>query len=115
MVFLPWRWVIAAILGALAASFLLAGYWYPYWRMADMDLMMAYQGFLVNSGYEQDFFIHPGHISVILTSAWHNLFYRLGWLDALTIAQLPAPSDVAGFDHVWTQAVRAAIIRDGDR
>lgn len=105
--FFGWRGMIVAILAGLAASFLLCGYWYPYWRLADMDLMMAYQGFLVNSGHPQDFFDHPGHLSVILTSAWFELFHKLGWIDALTLSDIPPASDAVAFDRVWTQAVRA--------
>jgi len=107
LVVLGWRGTLAALLVAIVVSFLLAGYWYPYWRLADMDLMMAYQGFLVGSGFEQDFFIQPGHLSIILTSAWYELFHRLGLIDTLTLSQIPPPSDVTGFDHIWTQAVRA--------
>ena len=107
LIFLGWRGAIIAILAGLVASFLSAGYWYPYWRLADMDLMMAYQGVLVNSGHPQDFFDHPGHLSIILTSAWFGLFYKLGLVDVLTLAQIPPAADAAAFDRVWTQIVHA--------
>ena len=102
-----WRGALAAILAGLVISFLLCGYWYPYWRIADMDITMAYQGFLVNAGYPQDFFDHPGHIAIILTASWFQLFHWLGLLDVASLARMPPASDAAAFDHVWTQAIRA--------
>lgn len=107
LILFGWPGSIALILGGLAASFLLCGYWYPYWRIADMDIMMAYQGFLVNAGYPQDFFDHPGYLSVILTADWFFLLHRLGLLDVASLAQMPKADDVAAFNHVWTQAIRA--------
>src|SRR5450631_4563036 len=106
-VFFGWRGSILLILAALAASFLLCGYWYPYWRIADMDIMMGYQGFLVNAGFAQDFFDHPGYLSVVLTADWFALLHRLGLLDVASLAQMPKADDAAAFNAVWTQAIRA--------
>jgi len=90
----------------MALSFLLV-YWTPYWRRADMDIMMVYQAFLVNSGHAQDFFDHPGHLHVLLISAWFKLLHGIGFLDIITLADMPPASDVANFEQVWTAAVRA--------
>lgn len=100
------RGTIFAIFAGLVISFLLCGYWYPYWRLADMDVMMAYQGLLVNEGHAQDFFDHPGHLSILLTSGWYHLFHSLGLLDIATISRIPPASNPAAFDAAWTQAVR---------
>jgi len=92
------RGTIFAIFAGLVISFLLCGYWYPYWRLADMDVMMAYQGLLVNEGHAQDFFDHPGHLSILLTSGWYHLFHSLGLLDIATISRIPPASNPAAFD-----------------
>jgi hypothetical protein len=107
LIFFGWPGSIAFILGGLVASFLLCGYWYPYWRIADMDIMMGYQGFLVNAGYPQDFFDHPGYLSVVLTADWFALLHRLGLLEVASLAQMPKADDAAAFNAVWTQAIRA--------
>lgn len=107
LIFFGWPGSIALILGGLVASFLLCGYFYPYWRIADMDIMMGYQGFLVNAGFPQDFFDHPGYLSVVLTATWFDLAQRLGLIDVASLAQMPKAADAAAFDHVWTQGIRA--------
>src|SRR5664279_833611 len=107
LIFFGWPGSIAFILGGLLVSFLLCGYWYPYWRIADMDIMMGYQGFLVNAGFAQDFFDHPGYLSVVLTADWFALLHRLGLIDVASLAQMPKADDAAAFNAVWTQAIRA--------
>ena len=50
-----WAGSLGLILFWIVVSFLLLGYWIPYWRFADMDIMMVYQGFLLNDGKPQEF------------------------------------------------------------
>jgi hypothetical protein len=102
-----WTGTLYLVLGSIVASFLLFGYWNAYWRFADMDFMMVYQGFLLNDGKPQDFFDHPGHLNILLIDAWFRLLHGLGMLDVIALSQIPSASDAAGFDHVWTAAVRA--------
>jgi hypothetical protein len=54
-----WSGSLGLILFGIVVSFFLFGYWIPYWRFADMDIMMVYQGFLLNDGKPQEFFYHP--------------------------------------------------------
>jgi hypothetical protein len=103
-----WAGSLGLILFWIVVSFLLLGYWIPYWRFADMDIMMVYQGFLLNDGKPQEFFYHPGHLHVVLTEAWFRLLHSLGVLDVVALSQIPPASDAAGFDRVWTAAVRSA-------
>jgi len=103
-----WAGSLGLILFWIVVSFLLLGYWIPYWRFADMDIMMVYQGFLLNDGKPQEFFYHPGHLHVVLTEAWLRLLHSLGVLDVVALSQIPPASDAAGFDRVWTAAVRSA-------
>ncbi len=102
-----WTGSLGLILFWIAVSFFLFGYWIPYWRFADMDIMMVHQGFLLNDGKPQYFFYHPGHLHVVLTEAWMRLLHALGVLDVVALSQIPPASDAAGFDRVWTAAVRS--------
>lgn len=107
LIFFGWRGSIAAILLALAVSFFLFGYWWPYWRSADMDFMMVYQGFLLNAGLPQDYFDHPGYLNILLLDGWFNLLHRFGILGVISLSDIPPASDTAAFNAIWTDAVRA--------
>src|SRR5258708_3754501 len=107
LIIFGWRGSIALIVVGLAISFLLFGYWYPYSRFADMDLMVIYQGFVLSGGDPQTFFDHPDHLTLILLHGWFRLLHGLGLLDVVALAKIPPPSDVAGFEAAWTAAVRA--------
>ncbi len=102
-----WAGTIVSVLAAIAVSFFLFGYWYPYWRRADMDVMLVYQAFLVNAGHAQDFFDHPGHLHVLLIDLWFKFLHGIGALDVISLNGMPLASDQAAFDHVWTAGVRA--------
>ena len=107
LIFFGWRGSIAAILLALAVSFFLFGYWWPYWRSADMDFMMVYQAFLLNAGRAQEFFDHPAYLNILLLDGWFNLLHQLGILGVISLSGIPPASDTAAFNAVWTDAVRA--------
>lgn len=100
-------WTVTACLAAIVVSFFLAGYFNPYWRRADMDYMMVYQAFLLNDGRPQSYFDHPGYLTIVLLDLWFRFLHWLGALDVIALSQIPPASDAAGFDRVWTQAVRA--------
>jgi hypothetical protein len=102
-----WTGSLGLVLFWIVVSFFLLGFWIPYWRFADMDIMMVHQGFLLNDGKPQDFFYHPGHLHVVLTEAWMRLWHSLGVLDVVALSQIPPASDAAGFDRVWSAAVRS--------
>jgi hypothetical protein len=102
-----WNGSVVVALVAIVGSFFLFGYWYAYWRRADMDFMMVYQGFLLNDGRPQDFFDHPGHLNVLLTDAWFRLLHSIGALKVVALSDIPPAADAAGFAEVWTAAVRA--------
>ncbi|MFL5071512.1 MAG: hypothetical protein ACJ8D9_18185 [Xanthobacteraceae bacterium] len=102
-----WTGTIVAAMAAIVVSFFLFGYWYPYWRRADMDFMMVYQGFLLNDGRPQDFFDHPGHLNVLLTDVWFRLLHGIGALKVIALSDIPPAADSVNFELVWTAAVRA--------
>jgi hypothetical protein len=105
-----WPGLLGLIAVALIASFFAFGFWDPYWRNADPDIMMIYQGFLLGDGRPQDFFVTPGHLTILLIDAWFQLLHALGFLDVVALSDIPKASDAAGFDRAWTAAVRAGRI-----
>jgi hypothetical protein len=109
---LLFRWTggLIAVLLALTTSFFLFGFWYPYWRIADQDLMMVYNALLLNGGLPQEQSDHPAYLVILEISAWFRLLHAIGWLDAFSISTLPPASDTAAFDLAWTHAIRAARI-----
>jgi hypothetical protein len=102
-----WNGSLALIVFWVIVSFFAFGYWIPYWRFADMDIMMMHQGFLLNDGKPQDFFYHPGHLHVVLTEAWPRFLHWLGVVDVVALSKMPPASDAAAFNQVWTAAIRS--------
>jgi hypothetical protein len=99
-----WNGQLALIFAALIVSFLLFGFWWPYWRAADMDLWMAYEGLLFNAGLPQEYFDHPGYLTILLIGNWFRLLHVAGLLDVHALTALPPPAE----SHAaWTAAVRA--------
>ena len=104
----PWRTELVIVCGAMLASFLVAGYWYPYWRIADMDFWIVYNGFLLNAGLAQEYFDHPGYLTILLLTEWLRGLHALGLLKVDALTQLPPVADAAAFNAAWTAATRAA-------
>lgn len=102
-----WTGTLVSIILAIVVSFFLFGYFTPYWRRADMDIMLVYQAFLLGAGHAQDFFDHPAHLNILLIDAWFRLFHHIGALDIVSLAQMPPASDQPAFDQAWTAGVRA--------
>jgi len=98
---------LAAIVAAMAASFLLYGYALIYWRNADMDFMVIYNALALNAGKPQLFFDHTGYITILLVKVWFELLHGLGLLDFYSLSTIPPASDSATFDAAMTGAVRA--------
>src|SRR5687767_7662191 len=67
-------------LAAIIVSFFVSGYFNPYWRRADMDLVVVYQALLLNDGRAQSYFDHPGYLSFVLIELWFRLLHWLGVL-----------------------------------
>jgi hypothetical protein len=107
LTFLGWRWGLTAIVAGLAASFFLFGYALIYWRNADMDFMVIYNGLVLNDGKPQLFFDHTAYITILLVKYWFQLLHGLGRLDAYSLPFIPPASNAAAFDAAMTSAVRA--------
>jgi hypothetical protein len=99
-----WPGSLAAIVLGLVVSFFLFGFWWPYWRIADMDFWMVYEAWLFNDGLAQEWFDHPGYLTILALGNWFRLLHGVGLLDVYALSGLPAPADA---EPAWTMAVRA--------
>ncbi len=102
-----WRGEMLFICAAMLVSFLVAGFWYPYWRVADMDFWVVYNGFLLNAHLPQEYFDHPGYLSILLLSEWLRALHWLGLIKVSSLSALPPVSHMADFTQAWTAATRA--------
>jgi hypothetical protein len=107
LVLFSWRDELLLICGLMLLSFLVAGFWYPYWRVADMDFFVVYNAFLLNTPLPQEFFDHPGYLSILLLSYWLRALHSIGLVHVYAFSAVPPLSDAAGFADAWTQATRA--------
>ncbi len=101
-------WSLPVILGGLVASFFLAGFWYPYWRIADQDILLVYDALLQNASLPREIVVHPAHLSVLVLSGTYRLLNELGLLAAWSLPTLPPAIDVDAFDRTWTGLIRIA-------
>lgn len=99
--------VLALIVLGVVVSVMACGYFMPYWRKADQDLVLAYQGLLFNDGAPQNYYDHTGYIYYLALGVWYGLLHAIGLMPIDAASQLPPGGDVAAFDAAWTAAVRA--------
>ncbi len=104
---LGWRGGLVALVLGLALSFFLFGYFAIYWRNADMDFMVVYNALVMNDGKPQEFFDHPGYLTILSVKYAFQALHAIGLLDAWTLPAIPSATDVPAFDAAMTQAVRA--------
>ena len=102
-----WKTSLVAIALGMALSLLLVGFSMPYWKIADQDLPLAYNGLLLNDGRAQEYFEHTGYLYHLLLAAWYRLLHWLGFLPVHALSELPPAADVAGVDRAWQQLVEA--------
>jgi hypothetical protein len=107
LVLFSWRGELLLICGGMLLSFLVAGFWFPYWRVADMDFFVVYNAFLLNTPLPQEFFDHPGYLSILLLTYWLRALHSIGLVHVAAFSAVPPLSDAAGFADAWTQATRA--------
>jgi predicted membrane-bound mannosyltransferase len=73
-----------------------------------MDFMMVYSAWLLNAGLPQEYFDHPGYLTILILSVWFKLLHAIGALDVHALSALPAARDTAAYNGAWTAAVRSA-------
>jgi hypothetical protein len=107
-VILPgWTAALLALAAGMALSLLLFGLWMPYWRVADQDLILAYQGLLLNDGRAQEYFDHTGYLYHLVLAAWYHLLHGIDLLPVHALSELPPASDVPAFDRAWQHLIEA--------
>lgn len=97
-----------AIVAGLALSFFLVGFFYPYWRIADQDMQMVYEAFLVNDGIQRELPVHPSYLTVTMLAGIYRFLHSIGLLATDSLSTLPPGADRAAFDAAWTASVRVA-------
>jgi hypothetical protein len=105
---LGWTQGLLAILAGLIASFFLFGFFSPYWRVADQDILLIFDAFLQNDGLPRQVDFHPVHLIVAMLSATYRALHSLGLLETYSLSTMPLASDVAAFTRSWTSAVQIA-------
>jgi hypothetical protein len=78
LILFGWTKGLIAFIAGMIVSFFLFGYWYPWWRIADMDFWMVYNAFLLNDGLPQEYFDHTGYLSILLLSGWFRFLHAIG-------------------------------------
>jgi hypothetical protein len=102
-----WSSQFFVIYAGMLASFLIAGFWYPYWRITDMDFFIVYNALEINAGLPQEFFGHPCYLLILLLSYWLRALHALGIINVSSLSVVPPVIDLANFGAAWTQATRA--------
>ena len=95
------------IYAGIIASFLIAGFWYPYWRVADMDFWMIYNALLLNGHLPQEYFDHPGYLPILLLSYWLRALRGIGLIRVDSLSGIPPTSDFSAFSAVWMPLTQA--------
>jgi len=107
VLFSGWKKSLIALALGMALSLLLLGFSMPYWKIADQDLPLAYQGLLFNDGRAQEYFDHTGYLYDLLLAAWYRLLHGIGLLPVHALARLPPARDVVAFDRAWQHLIEA--------
>lgn len=108
LVLYSWRTSLFVILFGFILTFFMFGYFWDYWRIADMDIWMVYNAFLLNAGLRQEYFDHPGYLTIISLASWLDVLHRVGLLNVHSLINLPSTSDVAASAMAWAAAIKAA-------
>ena len=106
-VFPGWWTSLAAIFAGMVISFVLFGLFYPFWWFSDQDLILAYQGLLLNAGLPQEYFDHTGYLYALMIAGWYDLLHWVGLLPVHALTEMPPPTDVPAFDAAWQHLVVA--------
>jgi hypothetical protein len=91
----------------MIGSFLIAGFWFPYWRVADMDVFVVYNALLLNDRLPQEYFDHPGYLPILLLSYWLRALHGLHLISSDSLSTLPPVSNAAAFNAAWMEVTQA--------
>jgi hypothetical protein len=102
-----WPGQFLVTFAGMLASFLIAGFWFPYWRITDMDLFIVYNAFLLNAHLPQEFFGHPGYLPILLLTYWLRALHGIGLIAVDSFTAVPPIGNQSAFAAVWTPATQA--------
>ena len=94
-------YVITALISVVISLFLLGEQTRHWSQYADQDLTLAYNALLVNEGYKQEYYDHPGFFTIRLLATLIKIKFLLGYSDIQTISDLNNnPSLFSGFTDI---------------
>ena len=66
---------------------------FPIGAFADIDFFVVYNAFLLNTSLPQEFFDHPGYLSILPLSYWLRLLHGVGLVHVQPFSAVPPLSD----------------------
>jgi hypothetical protein len=102
-----WPGQFIVTLAGMLVSFLIAGFWFPYWRIADMDFFVVYNALLLNAHLPQAFFDHPGYLPILLLSYWLRALHAIRLIPVDSFNAVPPIGDLRAFGAAWMPATQA--------
>jgi hypothetical protein len=102
-----WPGQFLVIFAGMLVSFLIAGFWFPFWRITDMDVFVVYNSFLLNAHLPQEFFDHPGYLPILLLSYWLRALHGIGLIPVDSLSALPPVAHFGAFSAAWMAATQA--------
>lgn len=102
-----WPGQFIVTFAGMIVSFLIAGFWYPYWRIVDQDFIIVYNAFLLNAHLPQEYFDHPGYLPILLLSFWLRALHGIRLISVDTFSALPPVDKFTAFSAAWMQATQA--------
>jgi hypothetical protein len=102
-----WPGQFLVTFAGMLVSFLIAGFWFPYWRITDMDFFIVYNAFLLNAHLPQAFFDHPGYLPILLLSYWLRALHAIRLIPVDSFNAVPPIGHLAAFGAAWMPATQA--------
>jgi hypothetical protein len=102
-----WPGQFIVTFAGMLVSFLIAGFWFPYWRIADMDFFLVYNALLLNAHLPQAFFDHPGYLPILLLSYWLRALHAVRLIPVDSFDAVPPIGDLPAFGAAWMPATQA--------
>jgi hypothetical protein len=102
-----WPGQFIVTFAGMLASFLIAGFWFPYWRITDMDFIVVYNALLLNAHLPQAFFDHPGYLPILLLSYWLRALHAIRLIPVDSLSAVPPIGDQSAFGAAWLPATQA--------
>ncbi len=91
----------------MLVSFLIAGFWFPYWRIADMDMFVVYNALLLNAHLPQEYVAHPAYLPILLLSYWLRALHAIRLIPVDSFDGVPPIGNQGAFAAAWTPATQA--------